>query len=209
VRIVDDLKGLDLTVQAQRVASLAKLYNDAVIVTDATGCGAAMPELIRKAGAYPLPVVFNAKNKAEIITGLIVALENRRVAFPSHVELINEMKFYESKTTTTGHVRYGAPEGSRVHDDRVTALALSLWTDTCRVKGEPFAGLESLYSSESVSPRDALRQQYAHDDYAADDPYDDGDAWSANDGPPETYNGAVVLGADGLPRGGWSTYRRS
>jgi hypothetical protein len=52
-------------------------------------------------------------------------IENGQLTIPQVLELINELKLYGYKTTSSGNVQYGAPEG--YHDDCVVALALAAW----------------------------------------------------------------------------------
>ena len=48
-----------------------------------------------------------------------------KFVIPLIPKLINELKLYGYKTTRSGNVQYGAPEG--YHDDCVVALALAAW----------------------------------------------------------------------------------
>ena len=112
----------------------------------------------------PLPRVegfkITAQSKRELVQGLMVAVEQRRVAWPaatrqggvrreelgvggtlnaerrtSNAEvwevLTAEMRRYEYDIGPTGQVSYAAPSG--YHDDCVMALALAVWG--CRTYG--------------------------------------------------------------------------
>ena len=63
-------------------------------------------------------------SKTQLIQRLIVAVEQREVAWPAAwTVLTDEMKRYEYKITGTGAITYNAPSG--YHDDCVIALALA------------------------------------------------------------------------------------
>ncbi len=52
-------------------------------------------------------------------------IENQQITIPSIPELVNKLKLYGYKTTASGRVQYGAPEG--YHDHYVIALTLAAW----------------------------------------------------------------------------------
>lgn len=52
-------------------------------------------------------------------------IENGQITILQIPKLINELKLYGYKTTSSGNVQYGAPEG--YHDDCVVTLALAAW----------------------------------------------------------------------------------
>jgi len=52
-------------------------------------------------------------------------IESQQITIPQIPELINELKLYGYKTSSSGNVQYGAPEG--YYDDCVTAPALAAW----------------------------------------------------------------------------------
>ena len=68
---------------------------------------------------------FTNATKKDLIENLSIMIENRQITIPPIPELINELKLYGYKTTSSGNVQYGAPEG--YHDDCVIALALAAW----------------------------------------------------------------------------------
>lgn len=48
------------------------------------------------------------------------------VLLPEQHDLLRELQFYEAVVAKSGHLRHGAPDGSKVHDDLVTAVALGV-----------------------------------------------------------------------------------
>ncbi len=71
------------------------------------------------------PYKFNNKSKQELIINLALAIEQQKISFPPHTELISELEVFGYDITPNGNVRYNAPEG--FHDDIVIALALATW----------------------------------------------------------------------------------
>jgi hypothetical protein len=83
-----------------------------------------------------LPLVegfkITAQTKRELVQGLMVAVEQRRVMWSAAWEILTaEMRRYEYDIGPTGQVSYAAPSG--YHDDCVMALALAVWG--CRTYG--------------------------------------------------------------------------
>ena len=68
---------------------------------------------------------FTNTTKKDLIENLSIMIENQQITIPPIPELINELKLYGYKTTPSGNVQYGAPDG--YHDDCVIALALAAW----------------------------------------------------------------------------------
>ncbi len=85
------------------------------------------------------PVKLTNLSKAQLIQRLIVAIEQRQVAWPAAwTVLTDELKRYEYKLTAQGTITCNAPGG--YHDDCVIALALAnsarfehRWTGEARV----------------------------------------------------------------------------
>jgi hypothetical protein len=70
------------------------------------------------------PVKLTNLSKTQLIQRLIVADEQREIAWPAAwTVLTDEMKRYEYKITSNGVITYNAPSG--YHDDCVIALALA------------------------------------------------------------------------------------
>ena len=78
-------------------------------------------------------------------------IENGQLTIPHVPELIYELKLYGYKTTRSGNVQYGAPEG--YHDDCVVALALAAWQ--LKHTPPPFEGGAAVIKKKIIN----------HDDY--------------------------------------------
>jgi hypothetical protein len=121
-----DLRGVDFVEQVRRVAELARRFEKAKVIVDQTN-QSVLVDLLRKEGTWVEGVHFTAERKAEMVMGLQLLFERRElVLLPRHRELVEELRFYAAKTSRSGHVRYGAPENSKITDDLVTGLALAV-----------------------------------------------------------------------------------
>ena len=99
---------------------------EAQILLDSTGVGDAIYDDLRDAGAFVTGYKFTNESKKDLIQGLMVAIENRRISWPNTGEwtvLTDELRQYEFEYTASGAIRYNAPSG--YHDDCVIALALA------------------------------------------------------------------------------------
>lgn len=91
------------------------------IKIDSTGVGDPITEDIQNKRTNVTGFKFNSFSKQQLMEGLAVAIQNRKVSFPDGI-IKDELEMFEFEYTRTG-VRYSAPEG--VHDDCVCALALA------------------------------------------------------------------------------------
>ncbi|MBP7427868.1 MAG: terminase family protein [Candidatus Hydrogenedentes bacterium] len=114
---------LDWPIQKERIVAFARKHRGRLIL-DATGAGDPIyDDLVR---VYPniTPFRFTAHSKVELIQRLVVAVEQRRMAWPRAWEVLtNEMKRFEYRLSPSGQLSYNAPDG--YHDDCVIALGLA------------------------------------------------------------------------------------
>jgi hypothetical protein len=123
-------KELAYLYQTQRVAHLAKYYNNAQVFLDAGGPGKPLEELLIKEGVRVVPEVFTNESKEERINALAVKLEKGLIQIPEarfgspYSDLIDELTAFERRRTGSGlHYAYSAPDGG--YDDCVCALLLT------------------------------------------------------------------------------------
>lgn len=123
-------------IQKERIVLLAKKYNNAQIVIDATGfsAGSVIAEELKEApiekdlkmsGLRVIPFKFTAQSKKPLVEKLIVTIEQHLISYPNIPELIDELKAFTYDVTPFGNVRYMAPEG--LYDDCVMSLGLAVW----------------------------------------------------------------------------------
>jgi len=142
---------LDWPVQRERIAAFVKRWR-ARLVMDATGVGDPVFDDLCRVLPQVEGFKITAQTKRELVQGLMVAVEQRRVSWPAAWDVMTaEMKRYEYEIGPTGQVSYSAPSG--YHDDCVMALALAVWGNArfgvapgrmLRLVGDGSAGLATL-----------------------------------------------------------------
>ena len=116
---------LDWPLQRNRIAAFVRRWNG-LLVMDATGVGDPVYDDLCRVLPRIEPFKFSATSKRELVQGLMVAVEQRRVSWPAAWDVLTaEMKRYEYELGPTGQVSYAAPSG--YHDDCVMALALAVF----------------------------------------------------------------------------------
>lgn len=73
--------------------------------------------------------------KKKLIQSLMISLEQERIKIFDDPVLIGELEIFEYEMTSSGLIRYRAPEG--YHDDCVIGLALANWGVSVP-KSEPY-----------------------------------------------------------------------
>jgi len=122
---------LDWPLQKERIAAFVRRWN-ALLVMDATGVGDPVYDDLRRVLPRVEGFKITAQTKRELVQGLMVAVEQRRVMWQAAWEILTaEMRRYEYDIGPTGQISYAAPSG--YHDDCVMALALGVWG--CRTFG--------------------------------------------------------------------------
>ena len=120
----DRFSELDWVFQRKRIVQLAQRY-DARLLIDSTGVGDPVCDELYRENVHIDRYKFTNATKKDLIENLSIMIENGQLTIPQIPELINELKLYGYKTTPSGNVQYGAPEG--YHDNWVVALALAAW----------------------------------------------------------------------------------
>ena len=122
---IERFNQLDWPVQRERIAGFVKRWQ-ARLVMDATGVGDPVFDDLRRVLPHVEGFKITAQSKRELVQGLMVAVEQRRVMWPATWDVLTaEMKRYEYEIGPTGQISYAAPSG--YHDDCVMALALGVW----------------------------------------------------------------------------------
>jgi hypothetical protein len=120
----DRFSELDWVFQRKRIVQLAQRY-DVRLLIDSSGVGDPVCDELYRENVRVEGYKFTNATKKDLIENLSIMIENQQLTIPNIPELINELKLYGYKTTASGNVQYGAPEG--YHDDCVVALALAAW----------------------------------------------------------------------------------
>ena len=106
--------------QKERIAQVAKTYNNALVVLDSTGLGDPIKDDLEKMGISVRPYQFTGPSKKALVEKLIVAIEGRHITYPEIDELVAELEEFDIDDKG----RYNAPVG--LHDDCVMSLALAV-----------------------------------------------------------------------------------
>jgi hypothetical protein len=86
------------------------------LLIDSTGVGDPICDELHRENLRVEGYKFTNATKKDLIENLSIMIENQQLTIPQVPELINELKLYGYKTTSSGNVQYGAPEG--YHDER-------------------------------------------------------------------------------------------
>lgn len=114
----------------QTVQTIRNLPNVAIAL-DSTGVGDPIGEDIARWMSNVELFRFTSASKQQIMEGLAVAIQQRKITFPEGI-ITDELSNFEYVYTRTG-VKYSAPTG--MHDDCVCAIALALrvWKEGSRM----------------------------------------------------------------------------
>lgn len=116
---------IDYGIQKNRVASLARKYNNAKIIIDSTGVGNPVTSDFRREELFIEDFKFTNKSKQELIEKLNLFIEEKAVFIPDETIIIDELNSFGMDITEKGNITYSAPIG--MHDDCVCSLALAVW----------------------------------------------------------------------------------
>ena len=121
----DRFKEIDWKIQKERIRYEAKRYNNAHIWLDSTGVGDPIFEDLKAMNLHIEGYKFTNESKKQLIQNLMISLEQEKIKIFDDSVLIGELEIFEYEMTSSGLVRYRAPEG--YHDDCVIGLALANW----------------------------------------------------------------------------------
>jgi len=111
--------------QKERIAFMAKRYNDALIIVDETGLGDPITEDLKNNDLSVEGFRFTSPSKIMLIERLMLAIEQRLILFPNIEILIEELTAFSYEMSgSSGNWKYSAPAG--FHDDCVIALGLAV-----------------------------------------------------------------------------------
>ncbi len=125
------LKGMDWVEQKAEILRVYGKWSEAgdtFIIMDSTGGQGDIfyQELTSLLGLSSVTgVKFTMESKRQLVQTLQTSIEKREITIPKIDVLIDELKWFEYKRTTSGNLIYSAPKG--YHDDAVWALALANW----------------------------------------------------------------------------------
>jgi hypothetical protein len=117
------INNTDYTAQVDTLAEICAAYNDAHVLMDCTGVGAAVMEMVQGKGISVDGYLYTNTSKTMLISDLIVGIQHRALTFPDIAILIAELRAMQVKYTPSRLLQYEAPSGGT--DDFVNALGLA------------------------------------------------------------------------------------
>lgn len=142
----DRFNKLEWPFQKSRIIEIAKHYNNALVMLDATGIGDPIADDLLRAGVAVEPFKITNESKKEMIEKLSIWIEQKRMAFINIQDTLYEFDNFSYEITSSGRILYGAIQG--FHDDIIIATALAVW------------GLQPLIIQQVLSEQPLIRQEY-------------------------------------------------
>jgi len=128
----DRFQTLEWPFQKKRITEMARLYNNALTILDATGVGDPIADDLLRENVAVEPFKFTNESKKEAVEKLSIWIEQKKMAFINMEETLLEFDNYSYDITSSGRIIYNAREG--YHDDIVMAHALAVWGLTPIIK---------------------------------------------------------------------------
>ena len=119
----DRFNTLEWPYQKSKIAAIAKFYNNALCVLDATGIGDPIADDLVRAGVAVDPIKITNETKKEMIEKLSISISLQKCAILPIEESFLEYDNYAYEIGPTGKIYYQAKDG--YHDDIVTSHALA------------------------------------------------------------------------------------
>lgn len=116
---------LEWPFQKTKIKALSSYYNNALVSIDSTGLGEPIFEDLQRSGVPIEPYKFTNESKKELIEKLVIWIEQQKLRMLNLPETISEFNNFTYDISSSGKVRYEAPQG--FHDDIVISHALAIW----------------------------------------------------------------------------------
>lgn len=121
----DRFQTLEWPFQKKKIYEIAKKYNNALLMLDATGVGDPIADDLLRSGVAVEPIKITNELKKEMIEKLSIWIEQRRFSMINMAETLFEFDNYSYEISSSGRIMYSARVG--FHDDIVTSHALAIW----------------------------------------------------------------------------------
>lgn len=122
----DRFKTLEWPYQKAKIAEIARFYNRALVMLDATGVGDPIADDLMRAGVGVEPIKLTNEIKKEIIEKLSIYIEQKHIHILNIEETIREFNNFTYDISASGRIMYNAPQG--FNDDIVISHALAVWS---------------------------------------------------------------------------------
>ena len=121
---------LDYNVQKARATSEWYKWNKGKMWMDSTGVGTPIFDDMKREVTNLEPFQFTEQTRKDLLTNLLLLIEQRKIRIPNDPELLAELKSMKYVIGNSGRVKMAVPDG--LHDDRIMSLALSVWNIPAR-----------------------------------------------------------------------------
>lgn len=145
----DRFQKIEWPYQKEKIRTIAKHYNDALVVIDATGLGDPIADDLSRSGCIVEPFKISEQSKKDIIEKLSIWIEQRKIQMLPIDQTAIEFDNFSYELGPTGKVRYGAPNG--FNDDIVMSHALAISSLNPIYRDRPLkikTPLQSFYESK-------------------------------------------------------------
>ena len=115
---------LEWPYQKAKIKEIAKYYNNALVVLDATGLGDPIADDLIKDRIAVEPFKITEQSKKELIEKLAIWIEQKKITMIPMEKTLQEFDVFSYEISITGRVRYGAPVG--FNDDIIIAHSLAV-----------------------------------------------------------------------------------
>lgn len=122
----DRFNQLEWPFQKKRIVAIAKHYNNALCMIDATGLGDPIVDDLLRSGLSVDPIKITNPLKKELIEKLSIWIEQKKIRLIYSQDVLFEYDNFGYEITSSGAIKYGARLG--YHDDIVLADALAVWS---------------------------------------------------------------------------------
>ena len=120
----DRFQTLEWPFQKKRIKETALMFNNALVILDATGLGDPIADDLLREGINVQPFKLTNESKKEMIEKLSIWIEQQKIAFINMEETLIEFDNYSYEISSSGRVMYNAREG--YHDDVVISHGLAV-----------------------------------------------------------------------------------
>jgi hypothetical protein len=158
----DRFNELDWVFVKEKIKSIGKLYNNALICLDSTGLGSPIYDDLTRSGCPVEPYQFTSESKKNLIEKLVLFTEQNHITMLFNDITREEMSQFTYSISSNGRIRYEAPQG--LHDDVVisNALAVYLLQPTIKIIIEPEL---SPIARDYAEKKKAFEQKYRGEGY--------------------------------------------
>lgn len=161
----DRFQTLDWPFQKGRIQAFSKIYNNALVVVDATGLGDPIADDLIRAGIPVEPIKITNQLKKEMIEKLSLWIDQKKFTMLPLEETLEEFDNFGYEIGDQGRIRYAGQFGH--HDDIVMshALAIQFLYDRVAIPQEKPLSLLQQHFRQKTSEYGKYKEEAEFDDW--------------------------------------------